>query len=486
MINTLLKNRLKSTLIPKRIPITNEQLNRLPESESICFRTEDGLLLKGNWFQNSSNKIIILSHSFGANRFGWNEEGNKDTIDWIPSILQLIDANFNVLVFDHRACGESEGFLSYFGVKEALDIKAAFQWIIENKSCEQKPLNDFSLIGFSSGANATLLALKDLEKEQNIYFSAILVNLYWYAKMFPNSLNYFLNLPKKLASLFNNPTSELVGFNPNLKINPSKDVSTIKSPLLFVNSKTDEIANTEDIKAIYTAANCRKELLLLDGHRFDSYHVITKEKRKIMDFLSSRFKDAPLLHKKIAVLTIEYQNSWTEKGFFHNLIKQEYRDRNIYSNTLSLLENARNLQVPVIHAPLSLDKNDKVRYKKAPFPARLFKQLTKNTWKSQITSGIYQVTDCMIEERSSYNACIDSNLVQTLKKHKIDLVILCGFTTDHCVKETFDALIEEQFSCLIADDCTATLSPKKQNDIRAHYPLLTNNEIFQLFSNIIQ
>lgn len=70
MINTLLKNRIKSTLIPKRIPITKEQLSRLPKSESICFRTEDGLLLKGNWFQGSNEKIIILSHSFGANRFG--------------------------------------------------------------------------------------------------------------------------------------------------------------------------------------------------------------------------------------------------------------------------------------------------------------------------------------------------------------------------------------------------------------------------------
>lgn len=127
--------------------------------------------------------------------------------------------------------------------------------------------------------------------------------------MFSNSLNYFLNLPKRLALMFNNPTSELVGFTPSLMINPSKDVSTIKSPLLFVNSKTDKIANIEDIKTIYNAASCRKELLLLDGHRFDSYHLITKEKRKVMDFLNTRFIDASSLHKKIAILTIEYQNN---------------------------------------------------------------------------------------------------------------------------------------------------------------------------------
>lgn len=174
----------------------------------------------------------------------------------------------------------------------------------------------------------------------------------------------------------------------------------------------------------------------------------------------------------------------TEKGFFHNLIKQEYHNRNIYSNTLSLLEKARKLQLTVMHAPLSLDRNDKARYRKAPFPAKIFRQLTINTWKSQITSGIYQANDRMIEGRSSYNACIDSNLVQTLKDHKIDLVILCGFTTDHCVKESFDALTEEQFSCLIEDDCTTTLSHKKQNNMRAHYPLINNSEIFRIFSDI--
>ena len=66
----------------------------------------------------------------------------------------------------------------------------------------------------------------------------------------------------------------------------------------------------------------------------------------------------------IAVLLIEFQKTWTERSFFHKLIRKQYESKNVYQNTLKLLEIARNRGVKVIQAPFILDKSIKENYKK--------------------------------------------------------------------------------------------------------------------------
>lgn len=427
----LFQTKIEQTLIPKKLPITEQQTKRLPKSEHCTFQTTDGLTLHGNWFQGTNGKTVIFSHSFGANRFGWFEEGKKDRIDWIPSIQLFIKRGWNVFIFDHRACGESEGTLTFFGVKESLDVEAAFQWCLTNHSTNKQPLIDFVFIGFSSGANAALYALQKLEKRTDKRFVIILSNIYWYAKMFPNSITYFTNLPKQLVPILTKTTAELVGFNPYTRLNPCKEIATIHSPILMVNSTTDIIAQIQDIQTLFQVATNQKELFLIDGERFDSYHIIEKETQKVFQFIEQGLQGNSPPTKKIALLTIEYQNSWTQQGIFHQLIKKEYLNRKVYAHTIDLLEKARDKNLPIFHAPLILDSSDHFRYQKNPIPAKFFRQLTKNSPKSELTKNIYQKGDVLIHGRSSYDACIDSNLLESLQKQAIDTVILLGFTTDH-------------------------------------------------------
>lgn len=481
MLYKLLKNSVKKTLIPTKISCEDVLKNRMSKGEEIVFTTKDGIKLSGSWYQGSIDKTVIFSHSFGANRYGWFEEGHDEVIDMIPSIELFIAAGYNVLLFDHRACGESEGNLTYFGKQEALDIQAAFHWVRENKTSKQnKLLTQFVLLGFSSGANATLFAIEQLEKIKGIEIVGILSNIYWYSKMFPKSIQYFTKLQQWLVPSLSKATEELIGFNPNIVINPLNEAAKVSSPLLFVNSKTDMIADVADIKKIFSVVNSYKELLLIDGERFDSYHVVENNTEKIFSFIEKGFIRRENSQKKTAILTIEYQNSWTTKGFFYQLIKKEYNSRQVLNHTIKLLDSCRKKQINVIHAPLILDKNDRYRYRKAPLPARLFKQLSANTWKSEMTKGIYKQGDLVVVGRSSYDACIDSNLFEILKANKIERVILCGFTTDHCVKETYDSLVNKGLNCIIADDCTATLSDKKQKQVKSTYPLLSNSDIYSM------
>ena len=104
-------------------------------------------------------------------------------------------------------------------------------------------------------------------------------------------------------------------------------------------------------------------------------------------------------------MLIEFQKTWTEKGIFHKIIKKEYTQRNVLSNTKQLISGARKQGVKVIQAPLILDKADKERYKKTPFPARLLKRFTKGTRKAEFTDGIYEKTDILVQGRCGFDAC---------------------------------------------------------------------------------
>ena len=179
-----------------------------------------------------------------------------------------------------------------------------------------------------------------------------------------------------------------------------------------------------------------------------------------------------------AVLLIEFQKTWTEKGIFRKIIKKEYEQRNVLNNTRSLISNARKGGVQVIQAPLILDKNDR-NYKKTPFPARLLKRFTKGTWKAEFTNGIYEQTDFVVKGRYGFDATEGSNLEEILKQNNIKSIFVCGFTTDHCVKETMNSLIEKRFECIMVSDCTATKNNKLQKKIENEFSVITSKNLIE-------
>jgi len=179
-----------------------------------------------------------------------------------------------------------------------------------------------------------------------------------------------------------------------------------------------------------------------------------------------------------AILLIEFQKTWTEKGLFRKIIKSEYEKRNILSNTENLLLKARKEGVTLIQAPLILDKKDK-NYKKTPFPARLLRRFTKGTWKAEFTDGIYEQTDLVIEGRYGFDATEGSNLEKILRENNIETVFVAGFTTDHCVKETMNSLIEKGFECIMISDCTATKNNKLQKKIENEFSIITSKNLIE-------
>ena len=92
---------------------------------------------------------------------------------------------------------------------------------------------------------------------------------------------------------------------------------------------------------------------------------------------------------------------------------------------------------------------------------------------------IYEKTDIVVEGRCGFDACEGSDLEHLLKENGIRNVYVCGFTTDHCVKETMNSLTDKGFNCILVSDCTATKNNKLQKKIEAEFETVLSKEVFQ-------
>lgn len=188
-------------------------------------------------------------------------------------------------------------------------------------------------------------------------------------------------------------------------------------------------------------------------------------------------------NSKSAILVVEFQKTWTEKSFFHKLIKKEYESRKVYQNAKQLLGIARKSGLKIIQSPFILDKKDKEKYKKIPLPPKLFGQFTANTWRAEYTNGIFDKSDIEVKGRTGFDNTKGSNLRNILKENKIEKIYFLGFTTDHCVAETMETLMSDGYECILISDCTATRNSKLQKKIEDKFYHITSTQLVDEIEN---
>ena len=132
---------------PKRKAIPVFSSNIVPENRNITFKDiKDEITLKGWFFEvKGSNKTVILGHGYRQNRLQYGE----NTLTLIKSLL---NEGYNVLTFDFRNCGESEGNLTTVGLYEKNDMLGAIKYA---KTLGSKQI---VLMGFSMGASVSIVA----------------------------------------------------------------------------------------------------------------------------------------------------------------------------------------------------------------------------------------------------------------------------------------------------------------------------------------
>ena len=139
--------------------ITPRELN-MPYEE-VSFTTADGLTLRG-WFvpsEKKADKTLILLHGYPA------DKGN------ILPALAFLHADFNLLLFDFRYLGESEGNYSTAGAKEVEDLLAAIQFL------KGKGIAEVGVWGFSMGGAVALMAIEKASEIRAVISESSYANL---------------------------------------------------------------------------------------------------------------------------------------------------------------------------------------------------------------------------------------------------------------------------------------------------------------------
>ncbi len=117
--------------------------------EHIRIPTTDGLVLDG-WFipeDRPTDRTMVICHGAGA---------NKGNFIWF--LGPLANRGYNVLFFDFRAHGGSDGRVATYGIRERADVVAAVDWLKKHR-----PEQARVVVGLGSSQGALALALAAAE-----------------------------------------------------------------------------------------------------------------------------------------------------------------------------------------------------------------------------------------------------------------------------------------------------------------------------------
>ncbi len=136
--------------------------------EPVSFNTADGLRLSGWYIPPSNNAVIILIHSYYADR--------RQTL---PVAEMLHAQGYGLLMYDQRASGESEGNTRSLGWRDIQDVSAAANWLVE-----RQPDVKIGAYGCSMGAAIALAG------------SVAVPSIHAVALDAPSPLQWYENLPQ--------------------------------------------------------------------------------------------------------------------------------------------------------------------------------------------------------------------------------------------------------------------------------------------------
>jgi pimeloyl-ACP methyl ester carboxylesterase len=244
--------------------------------EKISFITGDSIKLTG-WFVAAQNHpsapIIIIAHGLGASKS-----------DFVNLSGILSSNGFNVLLFDFRAHGESEGKSCSLGLKEQMDISAAVDYIISRKDIKNKSIG---LYGFSLGGAAGILTAS---RDRRIKAIAADTPFSHLDKISADVIKRTYHLPSfpfiHLANIFYR-----LSFNGWIgQVSPADVIHLISPrPVLLISSDIDEMTPLYHAKELFGKAREPKELWVIEGTSHGGTISAAGEKynQKLIEFFNS-------------------------------------------------------------------------------------------------------------------------------------------------------------------------------------------------------
>lgn len=241
------------------------------EYETIEFTTSDKLTLRGVWIpvvsSVGSDKAVIILHGHGT---------SYDFDVYRAPALQA--AGFNVLLFDFRAHGRSDGNHMTFGYEECRDVLGAIEFL------HQRGMKHIGLLGFSYGGIVAMVFAAEYPGAEAVISDGGPARMRTAIAARGVELGFPRWLTRPIAWLIISVTSIRLGTN-LFQWEPMRKVGKISPrPIFFIHGDHDPYL--PDFDELYAAAQQPKELWRLPeaGHCSASQFYPEEHARKVNEF----------------------------------------------------------------------------------------------------------------------------------------------------------------------------------------------------------
>lgn len=223
-----------------RLPLGDTPVSVGLNYEDVSFKSRgDNVLLKGWYIPGDNNAAIIIVHGGFQNRI-------DDNVDTLGLSRDLAEQGFNLLLFDLRGRGESEGRGQALSNIDK-DIGGAIDYL---KNIGYAT-NNIAIMGYCSGAAAAVIFAG-----QEDVGALVLVGSFAEVSDMVVRMATTRGIPGIFAEMFfpglKFTTRLMYGYE---VVNPIDVVSDVSCPIFFVHEEYDEFIPIEDMRLLFATSN---------------------------------------------------------------------------------------------------------------------------------------------------------------------------------------------------------------------------------------
>lgn len=242
------------------------------EYEDVVFQTEDGLAISGWWLGRKDARRTIITLA-----------GHNSARHHVLGISSaLFRAGANVLLFDNRGRGSSEGDKISLGHFEKLDALAAVEYALR-----REPNLPLGMMGFSMGGAVAIMAAARDERIKAVVADSAFASQ---ARLVTHHLRQYVG--RFIAPAIFRLAKGVLHYDIH-EVEPGGDAGKISPrPVMFIHGELDDVTNPDDSISMYKAAGEPKELWIVEGAgHVDAYFQNREEySRRVGEFFERRLE----------------------------------------------------------------------------------------------------------------------------------------------------------------------------------------------------